>query len=699
MEFIDNKLVATYSDFENVLSFECLKKLSTRKKVLQVQKACKNREALFVVDSLPYQYRDKFYELYPDALREVEERKKAKPFLDELATDSEAVQFFAEYKTAKGEHLPAEVQEAYSNNVSLFNRFSDMIREATDMRQKVVSKKLSLSDFWKNKAELLEKLQSALNFDLPRNARRLHWKYNEYKKHGYSVFISGKYANSNSCKIKNKEQESVLLRLIGDFRNLDNKRIADLYNHIADNTGWAKITSRTIGVLRDKHEIDVFAANGGTSAFMNEKAMQHKRKPANAPLLYWTLDGWDVELYYQKTTQNGRGHNVTTYTNRVTVVIVLDLYNKYPIGYAIGDHETPELIKAALHNAIVHTSELFGSWHKVEQLQSDRYAIGKMQQLYGMVSKVYTPARAHNAKAKVIEPYFKHLNKTYCQLMPNWSGYGVKSKTQPNVEVQNQIKKDFPNLEGVMAQIDKIVNYERLGKRDKYTEGYSKLSDEQKRLMSRENYLLTFGETTGKTNAIEASGLKVTINGERRDYVCFDKEFARLGRLKWRPMYDVNDLSTILAVSEDEKHRFMLEAQHVQPMELSARTEADNIALKRVNDFNKELMADVSERYSLADKTTRDLIENNPKLNNTLVKSLICDSAGQHKDQRNAERHRLEGNEVTVLPAKPRKKKEKIDIEAIRREEMQRQASYTEVIEIEDEQEMSIYERILNRKR
>ena len=51
-----------------------------------------------------------------------------------------------------------------------------------------------------------------------------------------------------------------------------------------------------------------------------------------------------MELYYQKTGKNSEGHNVTTYANRLTMVVVLDPFNNYPVGYAIGTHETPGLI-------------------------------------------------------------------------------------------------------------------------------------------------------------------------------------------------------------------------------------------------------------------------------------------------------------------------------------------------------------------
>ena len=63
----------------------------------------------------------------------------------------------------------------------------------------------------------------------------------------------------------------------------------------------------------------------------------------------------------------------TTYTNRKTMVVVLDACEKYPVGYAIGDHESPALIREALRNAVQHTKELFGERYKPLQLQSDNY--------------------------------------------------------------------------------------------------------------------------------------------------------------------------------------------------------------------------------------------------------------------------------------------------------------------------------------
>lgn len=82
------------------------------------------------------------------------------------------------------------------------------------------------------------------------------------------------------------------------------------------------------------------------------------------------------------------------------MVVVLDVFNDYPIGYAVGSHECPELIKAALRNAAIHSRELMGEMLRAYQIQSDRYAIKTMHDLYAVMGGKVTPAQAHNAKSK-----------------------------------------------------------------------------------------------------------------------------------------------------------------------------------------------------------------------------------------------------------------------------------------------------------
>ena len=157
--------------------------------------------------------------------------------------------------------------------------------------------------------------------------------------------------------------------------------------------------------VRAELDLYITTGNSGLNALRNKRSMQHKRKAPSMPLYFWSVDGWDAELLYQKVKDG-----TTTYHNRLTMVVVLDMFNEYPIGYAIGTHETPALIRAAVRNAIQHTKELFGEYHLVQQLQSDNYGRGALNSVYEAESKYYTPARVGNAKAKPIEPFFDIFN-------------------------------------------------------------------------------------------------------------------------------------------------------------------------------------------------------------------------------------------------------------------------------------------------
>ncbi len=386
--------------------------------------------------------------------------------------------------------------------------------------------------------------------------------------------------------------------------------------------------------------------------------MQNKREKPTAPLLYWTLDGWDVELYYQRDEINKQGHNVTTYSNRLTLVVVLDPHGMYPIGYAIGTHETPALIKEALRNAANHTAELWGVRYCSNQLQSDHYGIKTMSDVYHLMGKTFTPAAVGNAKGKIIEPYFLYLNKNYCQYMPNWSGFGVTSgkNKQPNSDALNAKRKTFPTLEECVAQITKIIELERARKREAYMAGWSKLLDNRKIRLSDEQYLLNFGADTGFRNAIEGQGLRPTIEGVKRTYDCFDPRFREHAHVRWAVMYDPAHLDRVLAVSEDGRLRFMLEEKYVQPMALADRKEGDAEQLARVDNFNSQLKGKIINELAATTETIHQLISRHPALEGSLAKAVLCDSNGQHKNRRNQARLRakdVQDVEYTVINSIP----------------------------------------------
>jgi hypothetical protein len=628
-----------------------LKLLRHRGKLQQVRRACYDTPALFAVESLPLKYRTEVYRRYPD----LQEKADSKPFMDTITPDGMAMQFYAEYVLSDGRHLPPEKQAEYSNNCAIMNAFRHCIEMSNSHRLRQSKPKLNKTEFWRKAAAALPRLADRFPHSLPESDRRLQRKFNDYLRDGYVCFISKKFQNTNAAKVDDDIKESVLVQLIGHHNNLDNAAIAKLYNAVANQQDWKPITASAVAVWRDKLDLVTAAGRLGATNFRNTKSMQVKRKRPTAPFLMWTLDGWDVELLYQDTKTDSKGHSVTTYCNRLTLEVVLDPCCNYPIGYAIGTHETPALIAEALRNAAKHSEELFGVMLRANQIQCDHYALKAMTPLYNVMGAKLTPARVKNAKSKVVEPYFSYLNKKYGKLFNNWSGYGITTdpSKQPNSEALNMQRHRFPDEAGVRQQIEKIIQMERQCKVERFRKMMDNLPAECRLPLSREQYLLHFGAETGYKNAIEGSGLRPTLLGMKRDYDCFDMRFRQYAGTRWTVKYDPDNLHEVLAVSEDGTLHFMLTEKYVQPMALADRKEGDAAELQRVQDFNRQMEQYITDRRTLAYEKTEQLISGNPQLDNILGRLLICDSRGQHKlpkAQQRLKAQEVEAVEVPIIP-------------------------------------------------
>lgn len=617
------------------MSESLIKQTRYRGKLEQVRRACNGTPALFAVDSLPLKYKTEVYRRYPD----LQQQADSKPFVDTIVPDGAAINFFELFELPGGRRLDTNKQQEYSNNAAILNTFRTMIERANSARAKHGKTRLNRRDFWKRAATALPQLADRYPNSLPNNPARLQEKFNEYVRKGYACLISGKFLNRNAAKVDTGVQENILVQLMADPRNLSNTQICDLYNVLAKTQEWPEITTEPIKELRRKYDLLTTGGRLGETRFRNQKTMQAKRARPVLPLLYWTVDGWTAELLYQENTVNRNGHSVTTYTNRLTLVVVLDPCMNYPIGYAIGRKETPELIREALRNAANHTAELFGSRYRTNQLQSDNYGRGALKPAYEVVGEKYTPARAHNAKAKVIEPYFNTFNRTYCQMCPNWSGFGITSNKnlQPNSEFLNKNRHNFPDEAGCRAQLIAMVEMDRASKRDDYVALFGKLPADRRLPLSDEQYLLNFGAETGRKNAIEGQGLCPTIDGIKRSYDSFDIRFREHAHVRWKVKYDPDNLDKVLAVSEDGSLRFMLESKYVQPMALAERKEGDAEQLARIEQFNKQMESQLTEQLALSHSKVLEFFNDNPQLD-VATRLLLCDSKGQNKEHKQTRR-------------------------------------------------------------
>lgn len=616
----------TAEQLSSVMSVNTLQTLCQRNRSIRVRRGGRGVVALYDVSALPEVWRIEVYKRFP----ETRPRLEMSPLMDEMKAVPEAVLFFQSFVLPTGKHLSDDKVQEYSNNAAILERCTEVfshISSATARSGKRVSKK----ELWQKIADSLERLkENGWPNSLPQSGDRLRKKWQEYREGGYETLVNGRFGNSHAAKVGNGVQENLLVTLCADGRNLQDEQVCKLYNSVATAMKWDTITAGTVANWRQRHNIVTEVGRHGKNYLSNTKLMQVKRSKPTEPLMMWSADGWDVELFYQK-----RVNGVMTYSNRMTVVVILDAFCNYPIGYAIDSHENSDVIREALGNAMQHVRELYGEMLMVDQYQSDHYAMKALKPYYAMVADKVIPARVGNAKSKPVERYFLHLNNDLCHALPNWSGFGILSKksSQPNVDWLNMHKKDFPDEAGCITQIEKIIEQERACKRGMMlAKGTPK-----RRVMDRELFLLNFGRTTGFKNSIEGCGLRVTIDRSLRQYDCFDPSWREHDDVRWTIHYDPSDLRQVLATDDSGALRYMLEEKYVQPMALMDRKEGDAAELQRIADFNKRLVATATARRIEADTCTENLLLG-AGIDAKLSQMIITDGRGQHKNQRNAVR-------------------------------------------------------------
>jgi hypothetical protein len=487
--------------------------------------------------------------------------------------------------------------------------------------------------------------------NLPSVRSRLNHLAKLYIMRGPGVILNGRMKNKNSSKLGkclapegssrqhtdfNEEtyrtQIAILTELRSHPNNLDFVQIADHYNQVAAESNWPSLTNmQVMNILKDP-AIDLVTTPGrrGVSTFMNEKAIQVKRQPPSTPLRLVTVDGWDVELAYQEMVPDRHGKMHTRYDNRLVIVIIFDPFMKYPVGYAIDNTESSALIRAAMKNAIDHVFEQTCQYIAPYQIQSDHYAIKDLGPFYASIARMHTPARVGNAKAKVIEPYFRYLNKKYCQLLHNWTGFGIKSRreNQPNMELKDQIKKQFPDRAGVIMQIEDIITAERQAKGQEY---FNALVKAEKRLMDRRDYLRALGIPRERTIKANGKGLIMTIDNVEYTYDSLDIAFRKHLTRNWKITYDPGDMRSILVEDHDGQISFILEEKYVQPMAIADQTPEDREKLREIRQSNKDLRENIIEEG----KQRRQILEEHFSSDDRLSafrQKLMFTQNGQQKD-------------------------------------------------------------------
>lgn len=653
-EYYDGKLgvkmsflISDRNFHEKSLRFICYNALykrmqSDKKSERQLRRASLNYDALIEFSTLCREWKDSL--AFAFGIPKIEVKKSW--FAQHYEADIKAFDFFSVHRYGDvNKKLDSKLIQEYIYNASVLNTVIKLKENRKDYMRALGVSNINIWESLSNDVNTFREVPHKL----PSSSRGLRMKCNEYISSGYIALVSGKLTNKNAAKLKEHKQFALIDELLAKHTNLSNEIICKLYNVVAEQMNWPTITSQTIANRKQESNLIVYAGRNGTAALSNKLLMQNKRSKPSEPLLFWSVDGWDTELLYKKIESTKKGYSITTYHNRLTMVVVLDAFNNYPVGYAIGTYETPELIKTALRNAYQHTKELFENYYRPNQLQTDNYALKALRPLYEACSQHFTPARVKNAKAKPVEPYFRRLNDNYCKLFDNWSGHNVNSGSanQPNSEYLNKIRHSFPDERGARMQLESIIEAERNQKQAEFKAAFNSVANEYKSALSLPIYLRYLGEISKHTNRLHHDGVRPTINGQVLWFDSFDLNFRQNAHQDWAVMYDPDDLKNILvanATSRNGKlvdvigtYEFLLEQKHVQPMALAERTEGDALKLQEVKNFNNQITNYITEERKKNAKELEELFLA-PKLKDTLAKHLIVDSVGRHKDNKSINR-------------------------------------------------------------
>ena len=657
---------------QDIASAGNLRVMEHRQRLLSLTRGGRGVSKVYEYKSLPEDMKraiDARLNVYASAKKNVLEQY--------IEHDAEVSRYFDEYTTEKGAHLPntqeKPVRQTYYANaivLSAIVRWEQAMAkrgERLDWEQVVAS------------IQSLDRLDYAC--DLPENARKLREKVRAYQQEGLESIVHKNYrgVNTNAVKVHAGEQEDLLIALIAEHRNFDCEDIAKMYNAqcAARQTSptppseeglkardtkeyeWKPITASTVRQWQKKVRFITTASKHGAAAFNNTMTYQVKRSAPSKAMYMWVLDGWDAELLYQS-----KKGTKTTYHNRLTVEVVLDAATKYPIGWAVGETESAELIREALRNAERHVEELTGAMLMPHQIQCDNFARKAMMETYTGLAQYVTPAAVGNAKAKIIEPWFRTLNDKYCKYMPNWSGHGVTAGKagQPNMDITMKQKSGFPTASEIIMEVAALMGVYRRDAFPAYQAAMALLPESERVVLGTRQYLSLFGENTGQTYSLRGTGINVRIDGTPHQYDLLanpDDKAAMAEAIrfrekcweKWSVVRDPLDTAHILVENKDRTEQYVLTLKDEQPMALKDRKPGDYEKLAAIWKFNKALKEHVTEKLSGHQLNAQCLMHNaqsdgqaaiEKRDYETLSKALITDSRGQHKNERyEAERGNL----------------------------------------------------------
>lgn len=604
--------------------------LTQTHKLNVLRRGCKATGALVDYNSMPLRFRVKVEEILGGSPEKLMEDKgllrSCLEYREANCKDMDVWDWFAKVRCRDGGMLAEDKIRRMANSAKILNAITDAVDKLTAYAR-MCRRRVSLT-------REFEKLASQVQYDLvewdnnlPVTGDKLMKKWKQYRQFGCEVLVhglTGRESNRVKRVIEREEIEAIVSELAAYGGKLSDVSVAKISKAMG-----IEISARRVQKIRKRNEMVNMAGRDGENVFRNTMEMQVDRWRPSQPMLLWCSDGWDAELYYR---------NEKSSYNRLNIVVVIDAYNDYPMGYAIGDRENCELIVEAYRDAINYAEGLFGEGLMPYQIQSDNYGRKTLPPYYSAVCRHYTPAAVGNAKSKVIEQFFRSIQSNM-ELLPNYSGHNITAKKQVNSQWLSDNAKVFPDREGCVALLEKLIEVERGKRFAELMQGWQKRDEEKVTRIDRERYLMQFGEVS-RGNMLTPNGIKLIRSGKEYKFDCFDIQMRQMRGERWKVHFDTRNMSHAVAESEDGRFRFMLEAKRKVPMAIADYKEEDYAALEMYRTFNEGLRDYVGGERARRQEIVAGYVSK-AQLEGDLAARLLTDKGGRHKDNKSSQRRML----------------------------------------------------------
>jgi len=462
------------------------------------------------------------------------------PVRSTLKHDDKAVQYFLSYSYSEDKKLPYETVQKLSLAAGIYNE----VNKAREDKKTLIKQRFNMdvTQYLTSVLEVVKECvsQEKLSGKFPTSYQRFIASCDEYKEKGYDYLLPAALGNNVAAKIKDEVSASVLLEMIAHPNQYDDVFICMTYNSWAVKNNYQPINPATVGVWRRKREADITISRYGNSAF-NEKFIRQVKGIAPTKVgMLWESDDYNLNYYFANPNAEGTNKDMLRYVS----YIVADSKFGLVLGKCYRQAKAPlwEMVKLAYIDAMYYVRGLVndGNWYAPFEVKSDHWQRQLAFPYFKSIAKFAPPAHANKHRGYIEQlfgsPHAKRCEKIAAHKELNYNGNNLTAaNTGVNIEALDANRKNRPLVGNASEeQIEKFFyamrnlpnitrqNMDAPSREQLWLQNFEKLTDTEKRTITDEQFLLTFGfkhePDNGQRNTITNRGIEFQLKRVKYSY-------------------------------------------------------------------------------------------------------------------------------------------------------------------------------------